>query len=74
MGDVLSSHSPAVNMLVTALHERRDEQNSEALRVFGGEKREKGGDKDGSGKKGRNKWQNGKKRRQDKDLLGVVMQ
>lgn len=41
------SHSPAVNILGTVF------EYSEALRVFRGEKRERGGDKDRSGKKGR---------------------
>lgn len=59
------------------LHEKRDNENSEALRIFRGEKREKGSDKDRSGKRGREQdreSENGEKRRRDKDLLGIIMQ
>lgn len=35
------SHSPAVNVLGAVLHEKRDNENNKALRVFGGEKRKR---------------------------------
>lgn len=40
--DMLLSHSPAVRRLGAVLHEKRDNENREASRVCGGERREKG--------------------------------
>ena len=45
------SHSPSVNIIGAVQHEKRDNENSEALRVFGGEKSEKGSDKDTEGRR-----------------------
>lgn len=76
------SHSPAVNLVGAVLHEKRDNENSKASRVFRGEKREKGaikteverGEKNKRGREQDRESENGEKRRQDKDLLGIIMQ
>lgn len=40
--DMLLSHSPAVNILCAVSHVKCDDENSEALSLFRGEKRENG--------------------------------
>lgn len=66
--DILLSHSLAMNIFGAEF------EYSEALRVFGGEKREKGVIKTEVERKEEKKRGNLKKRRRDKDLLGIVMQ
>lgn len=71
--DILLSHSPEGNIHGSVLHEKQDNGNSKALRVFGGEKREKGVIKTEERKEA-NKIGSLKMETKDKDLLGIVMQ